>query len=117
MGTAHERYRLLFPRSDLNKELYLYNESLGAVVSPGRIQIDVKECWLTVPQGCTIVYGFDDNFKLLLASAEDTFLSAHRQFYSKIGNSHSFSKKEEDEFQKVQCLAGCKTQYVPVDIP
>ena len=48
MGTAHERFRLLFPRSDLNKDLYLYNQALGSVVSPGRVQIDVKECWLTV---------------------------------------------------------------------
>jgi hypothetical protein len=114
MGAPHERFRLLFLRSDLNKDLYLYNEALGAVVSPGRVQIDVKECWLTVPQGCTIVYGFDDNFNLLAASAEDTFLNAHREFYSKSKGNHPFTAKEEEEFQKVRCLAGCKTDFVPV---
>jgi hypothetical protein len=117
MGAPHERYRLLFPRSDLNKDLYLYNEGLGAVVSPGRIQIDVKECWLTVANGCTIIYGFDENFKLLSASAEDTFLNAHKQVYSKSKIDHPFSTKEEAEFQKVQCLVGCTAPYVPVEIP
>jgi len=42
MGIGKEKLRLLFPRSDLNKDLYLYNEGLGPVVSPGRIQIDVR---------------------------------------------------------------------------
>jgi hypothetical protein len=114
MGTSHERFRLLFPRSDLNKDLYVYNQGLGPVVSPGRIQIDVKECWLTVPQGCTIVYGFDEKFNLLSASAEDTFLNAHKEFYSKNKVAHPFSLKEEGEFQKVQCLVGCSTAFVPV---
>jgi len=114
MGAPHERFRLLFPRSDLNRDLNLYNEAQGPVVSPGRVQIDVKECWLTVAQGCTIVYGFDDNFNLLSASAEDTFLEAHRDYYSKNKVNHPFSKKEEQEFQKVTCLIGCKTEVVPV---
>jgi len=117
MGSAQERIRLLFPRSDLNKDLYLYNESLGPVLSPGRIQIDVKECWLTVPQGCTIVYGFDEDFNLLSASAEDTFLIAHKDFYSKNKADHPFSSDEEAQFQKVRCLAGCKTEFVSVQIP
>jgi hypothetical protein len=117
MGAPHERFRLLFPRSDLNKDLYLYNEAQGAVLSPGRVQIDVKECWLTVPQGCTIVYGFDDNFNLLSASAEDTFLEAHRDYYSKNKVNHSYSAREEEAFQQVTCLAGCKTEFISVQIP
>jgi hypothetical protein len=117
MGAPNERIRLLFPRSDLNRDLYRYNESLGPVISPGRIQIDVKECWLTVPQGCTVVYGFDDNFNLLSASAEDTFLNAHKQFYSKNKVDHPFTANEEAPFQKVRCLVGCKTEFVPVQIP
>jgi hypothetical protein len=111
MGAPNERIRLLFPRSDLNRDLYRYNEALGAVISPGRIQMDVKECWLTVPQGCTIVYGFDDHFNLLSASAEDTFLNAHQEFYSKNKAGHSFSSNEDAQFQQVRCLAGCKTPY------
>jgi hypothetical protein len=117
MGVPHERFRLLFPRSDLNKDLYLYNEGLGAVVSPGRIQIDVKECWLTVPQGCTIVYGFDENFNLLSADAEDTFLNAHKEYYSKNKVDHPFSSDEDAQFQKVSCLAGCSTEFVPIKTP
>lgn len=117
MGQAQERIRLLFPRSDLNNDLYLYNEGLGPVLSPGRIQIDVKECWTTVPRGCTIVYGFDEHFNLLSASAEDTFLIAHKQYYSKNAIDHRFSADEEALFQKVRCLAGCKTEFVPVQIP
>jgi hypothetical protein len=117
MGQSQERIRLLFPRSDLNNDLYLYNEGLGPVFSPGRIQIDVKECWTTVPQGCTIVYGFDEHFNLLSASAEDTFLIAHKGYYSKNTVDHRFSADEEALFQKVRCLAGCKTEFVPVQIP
>jgi hypothetical protein len=117
MGAPHERFRLLFPRSDLNKDLYLYNEGLGAVVSPGRIQIDVKECWLTVPQGCTIVYGFDENFNLLSADAEDTFLNAHKEYYSKNKVDHPFSSDEDAQFKKVSCLAGCNSEFVPDKTP
>lgn len=116
MGIPREDIRLLFPRSDLNRDLYRYNEGLGAVLSPGRIQIDVKECWLTVLQGCTIVYGFDEHFNLLSASAEDTFLNAHKEFYAKNKVDHPFNADEEAQFQKVRCLAGCRTEFVPVSI-
>lgn len=112
MGTPNETVRLLFPRSDLNRDLYRYNEGLAAIISPGRIQIDVKECWLTLPQGCTIVYAFDDHFVLLSASAEDTFLNAHREFYSKNKVEHPFNPDEEAQFERVRCLAGCKTDFV-----
>ena len=56
------------------------------------------------------------NFNLLSASAEDTFLNAHKEFYSKNKVVHPFSTQEEREFQKVQCLVGCKTAFVPVEI-
>ena len=77
----------------------------------------MKECWLTVPQGCTVVYGFDENFNLLSASAEDTFLNAHKQFYSKNKIDHPFSAKEEARFKRSAVLPGCKTEFVPVQIP
>jgi hypothetical protein len=116
MGPAHERFRLLFPRSDLNQALYLYNTGMNAIVDGRRIQLDVKECWLTVARGCTIVYDFDQNFQLLSASAEDTFLDAHKEFYSKREDNHPFSPKEEAQFQDVRCLVGCKTEFVPVHL-
>lgn len=117
MGAPSERLRLLFPRSDLNRDLYRYNQALGAVISPSRLQIDVKECWLTVANGCTIIYGFDEQFNLLSAGAEDTFLNAHKEFYSKSKDDHPFSSNEEAQFRKVRCLVGCKTEFVPVQIP
>jgi hypothetical protein len=73
MGAPHERFRLLFPRSDLNQALYLYNTGMDVVFDGRRIQFDAKECWLTMSRGCTIVYEFDQNFPLLSANAEDTF--------------------------------------------
>ena len=51
------------------------------------------------------------------ASAEDTFLNAHKEFYSKNKLAHPFSLKEEAEFRvKVPRLAGCSTAFVPVHI-
>jgi len=117
MGAPNERLRLLFTPSDLNRDLYRYNEGLAPVFSPGRIQLDVKECWLTVSNGCTIVYGFDDQFNLLSASAEDTFLNAHKAFYLKNKVDHPFNSDEEAQFQKVRCLVGCKTEFVPIKVP
>jgi hypothetical protein len=90
---------------------------LSPVFSPGRIQLDVKECWLTVPQGCTFVYGFDEQFNLLSASAEDTFLNAHKEFYLKNKVDHLFNADEEAQFQKVRCLVGCNTEFVPIKMP
>jgi hypothetical protein len=116
MGEAHERFRLLFPRSDLNQALYLYNTGIDVIVDARRVQFGVKECWLTKPRGCTIVYDFDQNFQLLSASAEDTFLDAHREFYSKRKDNHPYSAQEEAQFQKVRCLVGCKSEYAPVQI-
>jgi hypothetical protein len=43
----------------------------------------LKEYWLTVPQRCTIVDGFDEQFNLLSASAGGTFLNAHKEFHLK----------------------------------
>jgi hypothetical protein len=116
MGAAHERFRLLFPRSDLNQALYLYNTGMDVVADGKRIHFDVKECWLTVSRGCTIVYEFDQNFQLLSVGAEDTFLDAHREFYSRREDNHPFSPKEEAQFQKIRCLAGCKAGFVPVQV-
>jgi hypothetical protein len=78
------------------------------------IQVEVKECWLTVPLGCTILYAFDWNFNLLSAGLDDTFLNAHREYYAKNKGDHPFSAEEEAQFQKVRCLEGCATEFVPV---
>ncbi len=114
MGVAQERARLLFPRSDLNRTSHVYNQSVEATVENGRTRLSVWECW---PRpGCLIWYEFDRNFHLLSAQADDQFRNAHTEFYLKDKNNHPFSPEEEKEFQKVRCLVGCKTDYVPVDI-
>ncbi len=56
------------------------------------------------------------NFHLLSVVADDQFRDAHAQFYRNDKANHRFSKQEESEFQKVRCLVGCKTEFVPVEI-
>ena len=115
MGAAQERFRLLFPRSDLNKALSTYNEGQVATIDKGRIRLAVRECWLQ--PSCFIWYEFDRNLQLLKAEPDDQFRSAHKEFYLNTKADHPFSGVEEEEFQKVRCLAGCKTEFVPVVIP
>jgi hypothetical protein len=117
MGVAHESLRLLFARSDLNRDTAMYNEGMELVIDANSIQIEVKECWLTAPSGCTILYAFDRNFNLLSDGMDDTFLNAHREYYAKNKIDHPFSKDEEAQFQKVRCLEGCATEFVPVLTP
>lgn len=113
MGVAQERLRLLLPRSDLNMASLVYNQSLEATVDHGKTRLAVSEC----PRlGCEIWYEFDNKFHLLSVEASDPFRNAHAEFYLKSDPSHHFSPAEEREFQRVRCLVGCTTEYIPVDI-
>jgi len=113
IGVAQERLRLLFPRSDLNKTSHVYNQAEEATVEHGRTRLSVWECW---PRpACVIWYQFDRKFHLLSVEADDQFRNAHAEFYLKDKASHVFSPEEEKEFQKVRCLVGCKTEYIPIE--
>ena len=114
MGIAHERLRLLFPRSDLNKALFVYNAAGEAAVAKGSIEISVKEC--LQPPGCLMWYQFDRQFHLLTAYADEGFRSTHAQFYAKGKDAHSFGPEEQSEFEKIRCLVGCQTEFVSNDI-
>ena len=111
MGPAQERIRLLFPRSDINRTLSVYNAGEEMTIDHGRIRLIVSECSL-VPN-CAIVYEFDTKFNLRAVTPGDPFRSAHKQFYLDRKDDHPFSAEEEGEFQKVRCLVGCKTEFVP----
>jgi hypothetical protein len=113
MGAAQERLRLLFPRSDLNKALFQFNWATEPTVEPGSIRLTVTEC--ITPPGCRIWYEFDKNFRLIAAYAGgDEFRSAHARFYQNGKDAHPLSTEEQAAFQKVRCLVGCKSEFVPV---
>jgi hypothetical protein len=114
MGVAQERLRLLFPRSDLNKALFEFNTGSEATVENGSIRLSVREC--LHPPSWPIWYEFDKNFHLVTAYADEYFRSAHAQFYATGKESHPFSAEEQAAFQKVRCLMGCKTEFVPSEI-
>ena len=111
MGAAQERLRALFPRSDLNQALFQFNQATEPTVEHGSIRLLVRE--RTVPPGWVIVYEFDKNFHLNAAFPAPDFISAHVEFYRNGKDAHSFSQEEQAQFQKVRCLVGCKTEYVP----
>lgn len=112
IGAAQERMRLLFPRSDMNKALSAYNDAAEAAVQRGVLRLSVREC--LSPPSCLIWYEFDKNFHLMTAYADDLFRGAHAQSYRDGKDAHPFTAEEQAEFQKVRCLAGCKTEFVPV---
>ena len=113
MGVAQERLRLLFPRSDLNKALFQYNQAIEPTVERGIIRLTVLEC--ITPPGCRIYYEFDKTFHLIAAYAgSDEFRSAHERFYQTGKDAHTLSVEEQAAFQKVRCLVGCKSEFVPV---
>jgi len=114
MGAAAEKMRLLFPRSDLNQALSVYNMGEEATVDHGRIRFSVRECLQL--SGCLIWYEFDKYFRLQSAMADDQFRSAHAEFYLKSKNPHSFTAGEEAAFQKIRCLVGCTTVFLPSEI-
>jgi hypothetical protein len=113
MGVAQERLRLLFPRSDLNRALFQFNMATELIVEHGSIRLTVMEC--VTPPGCRIYYEFDKNLRLIAAYAgSDEFRSAHVRFYQNSKDSHPLSAEEQAAFQKVRCLVGCKSEFVPV---
>jgi hypothetical protein len=114
MGAAKERLRLLLARSDLNSTLSVYNMGQEVIVDGGLIRFSVMECQL-LPR-CVIEYTLDKDFQLVAAVADDQFRSAHKEFYLTNTPHHEFSDAEEAEFQKVRCLSGCKTEFLPVQI-
>lgn len=114
MGTAHERLRLLFPRSDLNRAVSQFNLATDPVFQRGNIRLTVEEC-IAPAYGCRIWYEFDRNFRLIAAFAGgDEFRSAHARFYQNGKDAHTLSAEEQAAFQKVRCLVGCKSEFVPV---
>ena len=110
MGVAQERLRLLFPRSDLNKALFQFNTAEEAAVENGSIRLSVME-WLHPPSS-PVWYEFDKSFHLATAYPDESFRSAHAQFYATGKTAHSFSAVEEAEFRKVRCLVGCPSEFV-----
>jgi hypothetical protein len=112
-GVAQERLRLLFPRSDLNRTAFRSNHAIEPAFQDGNLRLNVLEC--LAPIGCPVAYEFDRNFHLVAVSpASDEFRSAHDRFYQKGKDTHTLSAEEEAAFLKVRCLAGCKTELVPV---
>jgi hypothetical protein len=114
MGVAQERLRLLFPRSDLNRALFQFNAATDPTVEHGSLRLTVAEC-ITPVLGCRIWYEFDKNFQLIAAFAgSDEFRSGHARFYQNSKAAHLLSAEEQAAFQKVRCLVGCKSEFVPV---
>jgi len=113
-GVAQERLRLLFPRSDLNRALFQFNDAIDPTIEHGNLRVAVEEC--TAPTfGCPILYEFDKSFRLIAAFAGgDEFRSAHEKFYQNGKDAHTLSAEEQAAFQKVRCLVGCKSDFVPV---
>ena len=113
MGVAQERLRLLFTRSDLNRALFQYNMATEPTVQHGIIRLTVLEC--ITPPGCRIYYEFDKNVHLISAYAgSDEFRSAHEKYYQNGKDAHTLSAEEQAAFQKVRCLVGCKSEFVPI---
>jgi len=112
-GVAQERLRLLFPRSDLNQASFRSNHAIEPTFRDGNLKLKVLEC--LAPIGCPVDYEFNRNFQLVAVSpASDEFRTAHDRFYQKGKDAHTLSPEEEAAFLKVRCLAGCKTEFVPV---
>jgi hypothetical protein len=113
MGIAQERLRLVFPRSDLNRALFQFNMAIELTVEHGIVRFTVMEC--ITPPGCRIYYEFDKNFRLIAAYAgNDEFRKVHAEFYRTGKGAHALSVEEQAAFQKVRCLVGCKSEFVPV---
>ncbi|MGA8223938.1 MAG: hypothetical protein WB780_19975 [Candidatus Acidiferrales bacterium] len=113
VGDAQERLRLLFPRSDLNRASFQYNYGIEPTFQNGKLQVTVLEC--LAPIGCPMRYEFDQDFHLIAAYlGSDEFRTAHDRFYQKGKDAHAFSAEEQAAFLRVRCLAGCKSEFVPV---
>jgi hypothetical protein len=74
----------------------------------------MQECMSPV-RGCPIWYEFDKNIHLISAWAGgEEFRSAHARFYQNGKDAHPLSAEEQAAFQKVRCLVGCTSEFVPV---
>jgi len=112
-GVAQERLRLLFPRSDLNRASFRSNHASELTFQDGNLRLKVLEC--LAPIGCPVEYEFDKNIHLVAVSpVNDEFRSAHDQFYQKGKDAHTLGAEELAAFLKVRCLAGCKSEFVPL---
>jgi hypothetical protein len=120
MPAAQERLRLLFPRSDLNEALFSYNQAMEPTVENGSIRLTVRECIVppgaTGSVGCPVWYEFDKSLHLISAYPGEEFRSAHARLYLNGKDAHPFSAEEQTAFQKVRCLVGCKTDFVPIEM-
>ena len=113
LPTAHERLRLLFPRSDLNQASFRFNLATDPVVEQGQLRLTVLEC--LAPVGCPVRYEFDRAFHLIAAyPASDEFQNAHDRFYRNGEAAHFLSGAERAAFLRVRCLVGCQSEFVPV---
>jgi hypothetical protein len=112
MGTAQEKLRLLFPRSDLNRRGFQFNYAVEPTVKNGKLRLSVMECPV---QDCPIWYEFDKNIHLIAANADTAkFRSAHDRFYQNGKDAHSLDAEERASFLRVRCLVGCQSEFVPV---
>ena len=114
IGLAQERLRLLFPRSDLNKAVNSYNTGWDVAVEKGSIRLTVFEC--ISPPSCAVWYEFDRDLRLISAYAGEELRAAHAKFFLNAKGAHPFGLEDEMALRKVRCLAGCNTEFVPVDI-
>lgn len=113
MGIAQEKYRLLFPRSDLNRDSFQFNLATEPVLDHGNLRIKVLEC--LAPVGCPIQYEFDKDFHLIAAyPADEEFGQAHDRLYQNGKDAHRIRDEERAAFLKVRCLVGCQSDFVPV---
>jgi hypothetical protein len=113
MGVAHERFRLLFPRSDLNLATSTYNAGKEITVSHGGIRVAVWECDLN--PNCKVWYTFDQKMTLRSADPDDQMRDARAQFYRNSRNHPSFTDEDQKRFLKVRCIVGCPTDFVDVN--
>ncbi|MGA7258090.1 MAG: helix-turn-helix domain-containing protein [Terracidiphilus sp.] len=111
MGIAHERFRLLLPRSNLNRATNAYNQAGEMTFANGVLRLSVREC--NGNEGCVQWYDFDRNLNLRNVYSDDGFPKAHVEYYR--GRGERFLKTQEEQaFWKVRCLVGCAGDYVPV---
>jgi hypothetical protein len=111
MGIAHEKLRVLFPRSDLNLATSRYNVGRELSVGNGIIRDAVEECAEYLR--CYEWYEFDTKLNLRNVYEDDRFRDAHEAYYRAAGR-HPFTAKEEQPFWRVRCLAGCPAEVVRV---
>lgn len=111
MGTAQEKLRLLFQRSDFNAASFAFNYATEPRTENGNLWLTVMEC--LAPIGCPIRYRFDNNFDLTaIDSASEEFRSAHDRFYKPGKKPHVLSENEGAEFLKIRCRNGCDSEFV-----